>query len=260
MFQDAEVVGRNFVEVQRWGVAPSLAFRLGSSTQLTLSYWYQAEDNVPDYGLPYLFGEPADVSRKNWYGLASKDYEEINVHIATARFDHAFTDNIRMRDTLRWALYKRDHEVTAPRIVGTPAPGTPLGNILVSRGRPSREREDSIITNLTDFSFKFDTWFLKHTLVTGLELGGESANTTTFTVTGTPTANLEHPNAYQAANLVKVRNQTQETTAFTVGLYAVDEIAITDQWSILGGLRWDRFDADFETARRGRSSIAWTPW
>ena len=122
MFQDAEVVGRNFVEVQRWGVAsftgPSASAARPSSPW---SYWYQAEDERPDYGLPYLFGEPADVSRKNWYGLANRDYEETNVHIATARFDHAFTDNIRMRDTLRWAS---GHVLTVTRRMARPIAAT----------------------------------------------------------------------------------------------------------------------------------------
>src|SRR3954452_6926551 len=49
------VAGRNFAENRRTGFAPSLAFGLGSATRTTLSYLHQNEDNVPDYGLPWLF-------------------------------------------------------------------------------------------------------------------------------------------------------------------------------------------------------------
>jgi catecholate siderophore receptor len=61
MDQDAGVADRDFVENRRWGVAPSLAFGLGTRTTLTLYYLHQAQDDTPDYGIPFAFGAPVPV-------------------------------------------------------------------------------------------------------------------------------------------------------------------------------------------------------
>ena len=53
MWTDAGVPGRDIVENSSWGVAPSLAFGLGSPTQVTLKYQHLTQNNVPDYGLPW---------------------------------------------------------------------------------------------------------------------------------------------------------------------------------------------------------------
>jgi catecholate siderophore receptor len=48
-----DVVERDKIDIKRLGFAPSIAFGLGTPTQLTLSYLLQHEDNIPDYGFPY---------------------------------------------------------------------------------------------------------------------------------------------------------------------------------------------------------------
>jgi catecholate siderophore receptor len=48
----AGVAGRNAVENDRWGFAPSLAFGLGTPTRFTLGYYKLKQDNISDYGIP----------------------------------------------------------------------------------------------------------------------------------------------------------------------------------------------------------------
>ena len=47
MYDDGQVPGRDVVETSRWGVAPSLAWDVGTETRLTLSYLHIEQDNVP---------------------------------------------------------------------------------------------------------------------------------------------------------------------------------------------------------------------
>ena len=54
MWTDTDVPGRDVVESERWGIAPSLAFGLGTPTRVTLSYLHLTQDNLPDYGLPWV--------------------------------------------------------------------------------------------------------------------------------------------------------------------------------------------------------------
>ena len=54
MWTENDVASRDDVENSRWGIAPSLAFGFGHDAELTLSYFHLSQDNVPDYGIPWV--------------------------------------------------------------------------------------------------------------------------------------------------------------------------------------------------------------
>jgi catecholate siderophore receptor len=246
------IEGRDEVSTQRWGVAPSFTIGLGSPTQVTASYYYLQDDNLPDYGFPYVFGRPADVDRENFYGLVERDVDKNHVHIGTLRVDHAVSDAVRLRNTLRVAFYRREATVSPPRLVGTPAPGTPLENILVSRNGAAREQEDLAIINVTDAIVRFQTFGLAHTLVTGLELGRETSLVQRYAFLDVPTTSLLNPDpAPDLSAMQRVTNFRGDTTALSLGVFAVDEITIVKWLKLMGGLRYDVFDVDFRNAFAG---------
>src|SRR5690606_36654362 len=57
MAQDSGVPGRDEVKHDRWGIAPSLAFGLNSSTRVILNYLHIKQSNVPDGGV-FTIGLP----------------------------------------------------------------------------------------------------------------------------------------------------------------------------------------------------------
>src|SRR5690606_2753063 len=71
MYHDAEVAGRDSVENERWGVAPSLTLGLGQPTRATLSYYALRTDDIPDLGIPFADSgngqvvSPPKVDRSN---------------------------------------------------------------------------------------------------------------------------------------------------------------------------------------------------
>jgi catecholate siderophore receptor len=138
---DSEVEGREEVHVRRWGAAPTFTIGLGTPTRLTASYYYLQDDNQPDYGFRYLFGKPAPVERNTYFGLNDRDFEKDRVHIGTLRLEHAFTDDIRLRNTLRYAFYGREAAVSTLSIVGTPTPATPLSSIRANPPAPPASRK-----------------------------------------------------------------------------------------------------------------------
>ena len=79
MFTSSGVPGRDVVHNSSWGVAPSLSFGIGKPSRFTLAYQHLAQDNVPDYGLPWAAFEPNPrVDQSNFYGLEGYDYEDID--------------------------------------------------------------------------------------------------------------------------------------------------------------------------------------
>ena len=54
MGQRYDIPGRDNVEENRWGVAPSLTYKFNEQTRATFAYIYQHDNNVTDRGVPYL--------------------------------------------------------------------------------------------------------------------------------------------------------------------------------------------------------------
>ena len=162
-----QIADRDEVEQKRFGFAPSVTFGLGTPTQLTFSYFLQHEDNLPDYGLPFLFGKPPNVNRANFYGLATRDVEYTWINIATLRLDHRFNEHLSLRNMLRYSNVDREAFLSPPRIRGTPTPNTPLSQVIVAPKHPGRDTSESIIDNQLDLLARFQTFSFNHTLLTG---------------------------------------------------------------------------------------------
>jgi catecholate siderophore receptor len=110
--------GRDKVRYNRYGVAPSFAYGLGTDTRLTIRYFHQSEDDIPDYGLPYLRGHPAPVPRNNFYGFDS-DFLHTQADIGAIRVEHDFSSDITLSDQLRDADYGRHWRDMEPQVVTT---------------------------------------------------------------------------------------------------------------------------------------------
>ena len=240
-----DVVDRDEIWLSRFGIAPAYTVGLGTPTQFSAYFYYTHDEGTPDYGFPYVFGTVPDVPRGNNYGLANQDFERDDVYILTLRLDHAFSDAIKMRNALRVAYYHREAAVSPPANPVVPA-GTPLSLITVTRGHTERDEHDSNFTEQTDFTFRFDTWGLKHTLIAGLEFSYEISDVTRWGFTNIPTTNLIFPDPLRPTDMGRTTNFRGRTEAFNFGAYFVDEIAITQWLKIMGGLRFDHFDTDFE--------------
>lgn len=246
MAHDSDVAGRDVVENSRWGFAPSLAFGLGTPTRINLDYTHITEENIPDYGLPYVSGAPANVDYSNFYGLALRDYEDIYADIGTIRVEHDFNDGLTLRNQTRYGNVSRDSLVTPPRLLSLPAR-------TVTRESRARDTVDTILNNQTDLTSRFATGDFTHTLVTGIELSRETSKSHGLTVPSGPVANLDNPNPYDPFVTPATNTANTETDATAIGVYAFDTMKINEQWEVNGGLRWDQFDADFDnnTTRTG---------
>jgi catecholate siderophore receptor len=178
MDQHNHVVERDQVTYNRYGVAPTLAFGIDTPTRLTLSYFKEVENNLPDYGIPFIDGAPAQVDRSNFYGLVNYDRTRTNNSIGTVRFEHDFADGYTISDSLRYATYGFEYLVTGSFLgndfVPPPPPGTPLADIEVSRDQPSSGGDTNMVINRTDLTRKFDWQRIQNTLTGGLELSKES--------------------------------------------------------------------------------------
>ncbi len=179
MWNDADTPGRDAVTNQRWGIAPSLAFGIGTPTRVTLDYAHLDQDNLPDYGIPWVpntnvplraYGDqPAPVDFGNFYGLTSRDYEDTKTNVATGRVEHDFGSALSLRSILRAGDTNRDSLITSPRFESD------TSTAIRRTDWKSRDQSDGIVASQTDLTSRFRTGSIGHALVTGVEIARETS-------------------------------------------------------------------------------------
>ncbi|HYH47585.1 MAG TPA: TonB-dependent receptor, partial [Thermoanaerobaculia bacterium] len=251
MWNQADAPGRDEVQSERWGVAPSLAFGLGTPTRVTLSYSHLDQDNVPDYGLPWVpptnvplaeFADrPAPVDFDNFYGLTGRDYEKTTTGLATAEIQHDFNDALTLRSLVRHGRSRRDSVITAPRFASTTSTD-------LNRQLQSRDLTDTILAQQNDLTVRFDVGAVEHSLVTGVEVLRETSVNYARTGPAAPLADLFDPSPDDpyAGPITRTGART-ESTADTAAVYLTDTVKLNERWQLVGGLRFDRFDVEFES-------------
>jgi catecholate siderophore receptor len=248
MGTDAEVAERDVARNRRFGAAPSLAFGLGSDTRLSLNYFHQQADDIPDYGIPWLFNGPAPVDRNNFYGFRHGNYLKTTDDIGTARVDHEINAHVTIRSQARYANYLRKAVITEARLPTDLTPRTPLDQITVTRNHLAVDSAETFLQNQTDITAKFETGPFKHSLAAGVEGGRETSDPTRFAYAGVPTTNLLHPDTNQAFTGIPTVSSNVKATAIGVATYVLDTVQIGKKWLVTGGIRWDRFDTTYSQA------------
>jgi catecholate siderophore receptor len=277
------VEGRPFAKTQRWGAAPAISFGIDTDTTGTLKYLHQQEDNIPDYGIPFLFDKPAPVGRGTFYGLPADDQFKTKVDVVTGRIQHKFNEAWTVSDTARYghyyflsrqtaaiygtgtcfssntaAGYFAGAPVCAPGGTGQvpvtannpffPVLGTPVDSISVLRDRPSGNGTIETAMNDLDFTTHFHSGPLQHTVVFGFEYDNESADLVRFVNQDTiiPPVLILAPDPFQPFPGTQTTvNQRPSTNTDTKGVYLTDTLSLGPQWQLTGAIRYDDFQADF---------------
>jgi len=255
MGNDGEVADRDVTKNRRYGVAPSLAFGLGTDTRLTVSYFHQQADDIPDYGLPWMFNGAAPVDRENYYGFKHGNFLKTDDDIGTVKAEHDLNSRVTIRSQVRYASYLRDAVITEPKIPTTVTPATPLDQIQITRNEITVRSAETFLQDQTMLTARFKTGWIEHSVAAGVEGGRETSDPIRFAYTGVPTTSLLNPNPDQGFSGVQAVSSNVHTSALSVAAYALDTMHLGRKWDLTGGIRWDRFDTSYNQAVAPASSF-----
>lgn len=268
MGQKSGVVGRDAASRNRWGLAPSLAFGLGTPTTVYLDFLHVSQNNVPDGGVPTIglpgyaspdptrpfLGDAPRVDTSNFYGTDA-DHDRVKADTFTAIVRHDFENGAVLHDTLRWGRTHQDYLLSSWRgaaaNITTPDPADP-STWTITRDIPTfKDQTNRILTNQTNLAASFVTGGIKHDLSTGIELTREDIGTggtgALDDSTWTP-ANLYHPDRHAATGLI-----IGDTGAWsrgrtdTAAAYLFDTLHLGEHWLATAGARVDHYSTDFQS-------------
>ncbi|MCQ4347684.1 TonB-dependent siderophore receptor [Pseudomonas stutzeri] len=253
MAHENDVPGRDEIDRQRWGIAPSLALGLSADTRLTLSYFHQSDDILPDYGVPALDGKKlAGVDREGYFGWKNIDKDEIETDSFTAKLEHAFSDSLSLQNLTRYSRIDRDAVISASHVNLL---GTAADPVAPGRYRPAgpqgygRDVSTELLINQTNLRADFATFGLAHSLATGVEVSRENYDRTTYSY-GLNFAgrdfDLGNPPGYYSGPIDKADTADTSTRLDNRAVYVFDTIALDPQWDLSLGLRYDWIDGEYK--------------
>ena len=245
---------RDGVDLDRYGVNPTITFTPGGNTALTLGFEHFRDERTADRGVPSRDGEPFDDSDSRFFGNADQSESRTGVDALTAVLEHDF-GGVQLRNSFRAAQYDKFYQNVFPSNVAINS----AGQATLSAYNNSNDRLN--VFNQTDLTTKFATGGLQHTLLAGIELGyqdsdnrrktGQFAPGTNVVPASNPfgTAISFNPTATDAKNNVESN---------TYAVYLQDQIALNAQWKVLAGLRYDKFEVDFNDKRAANTDLSTT--
>ena len=268
MVHEQDVADRDHVESDRWGIAGSLGFGLGTDTTWTLNYLHQHGDRTPDYGVPMVtrpdatVGRPVteyDVSRGVFYGKW-QDRDKSDVDMLTSLFSKKFNDTFTLSNDTRLAHYERDFATSVPGCNTACSDDFFAGlnpEISYGGGNPTYDQKSYGAQNVTTGIFNFNLGRFRNEAVVGLDLFYQKDDRRLKTIDGdkTPPTIRNPGDFYGIDDYGFAPGNVRKSDGTSVGAFASDRFWIIDQLSILGGIRYDKYDSNYTTITRTTGEV-----
>jgi catecholate siderophore receptor len=264
--QNSGVAGRDQIEQNRWGIAPSLAFGLGTPTRVYLNYLHVKQRNTPDGGIPTIglpgytspdtrafLNNAPKVDTDNFYGTA-QDHDNNTQDLFTVIVEHDFNDKVAIHNTSRWGRTQQDYLLTsfmgATANLLTPNPTDP-STWTIARSSPTfKHQSNRIATNQTNVTASIGEGAVTQDISAGIELTQEVAKTVGIAaLTGStwPAANLYKPYSDVRGLQYAENGASSYGKTNTAAAYFFDTIKFGEQWQVNAGLRLDHYKTDFNS-------------
>jgi catecholate siderophore receptor len=248
--------------LEREALSPSMLWKLGANTTLLVQAEYLSDRRLTDFGIPSFKGTPVDVAPGTYYGAANArdvDFSQARVKALAAALEHRINANWSLRNAFRRYDYSLNRNNTLVGSVNEAAQTVNLthGNVL---------RNEDGYFNQTELTQRAEFAGMQHQLLYGVEVGKQDKDQ----------VNRSQPNAVVNVNIFNPQLKVLPLMANaapgtdnrgimkTASVYVQDLAAITAQWKVLAGVRFDDFSQETRERRVGQKNLdrtdrAWSP-
>ena len=244
---------RDGVELERYGVNPTITFTPGGNTALTVGFEHFRDERTADRGVPSQNGRPFDDSRSRFFGNADQSEARATVDALAAVLEQDF-GGVQLKNSFRVTRYDKFYQNV---FAGSAINGA--GSVTISAYNNSNDRLN--VFNQTDLTTKFATGGLLHTLLAGIELGHQDSDNRRKSGQFAPGTNVvpaSDPFAVAIGFTPTAGDANNTVTSKTFAAYLQDQIALSEQWKVLAGLRYDKFEVELDDKRAAPTDLSRT--
>lgn len=243
MYEDSEN-HRDFFELERFGINPTAAFKLTDQTKLLLSYEFYKDDRTVDRGVPSRNGRPLEGFRDTFFGNPDLSFANYLGHRLSATLEHKFSDAFKVRSATVYADGDKAYQNVFARTSVDAA-----GNVGLDGYRDTIDRQTLI--NQTDWTYRFNVGNgIRNTVLFGTELTHQDNENFRDIVlpANRPTVNIASPTIFGPSPAIDQPNRRRSTTLDSAGAYVQSQLEISRYVELIGGIRFDHYDVDFNDA------------
>ncbi len=260
--------------LNKHGVAASFGWGIGTADEFNASVYHLKNKNGIAYGMPWLStsADPGKrllvpVDAKNVYAAAS-DFNAGGADTATLAHTHRFGNGSEWKTVVRLGQYERDLRASAIRFAaaalqpdGKAVTAETLSPLTVlTRGNQVKVQDLDTLAVQSDYTGRFNWGGLKHHVAAGVDAARDEFRNFGGSALSKPTTRLGNPDdgvGVDESRRVLTLNRTFDSQS--LGVYAQDLVQIAPQWKLLAGLRWDRFEGDYNTPALTAANGSITP-
>lgn len=257
--------------IDKRGIAAAYRFGIGEVDEFTVGLYHLENRNGINYGIRWIkptAASPTSTSVLNsnldpdaYYGMDS-DRNHGRASYGTLSHVHRFSGDTELKTSVRKGSYARDQRATLWNFAGAAAqpnrqavgldnfgPGTVL-----TRGAQNKVQDMDNLYGQSDLSSKFEALGYKHEFLAGLDYaheertvyGAQTLTPAQAAALARPTTTIGTPNdGASIAEGSRPFGRTNNYKSNGYGIYAQDLVQIAPMWKLLGGLRWDHMQADY---------------
>lgn len=240
---------RDGVDIERFGVTPTVTIRPDEMTKIVLSTEYFKDKRVADRGVPSINGagnstrnnRPFEIDNEDtFFGNASLSPTETETVAFNASIEHSFDNGIGVKNSTRYANYDKFYQNVFAR-----SPVANNGTLLLGAYRDETKRENLI--NQTDLTYSLKTGSVEHKLLVGAEFAVQDTDNRRLTPVGGENLAGAVPsnNPTRSGVVFNTVTRNQQSDVTVAAFYLQDQIIFSPQWQAIVGLRNDNFDTDF---------------
>lgn len=238
---------RRYVNLERYGVSPSLLVNLSKATRLTLNYEHFRDFRTADRGIPSFRGLPVDAPISTFFGNPDDSHVRALVHLGSAAIEHQ-AGGLNIRNRTQVGGYDRGYQNYVPGGLTADQSQLPISTYNNSTQRLN-------VFNQTDLTYTAWTGRIRHTMLWGGELGRQL--TDNFRNTGyfnnsAATVMAPYANPVIATPVTFRQSATDADNHISTNLaagYFQDQIELSRFLQVLAGIRVDRFDLQYRNNR-----------
>lgn len=240
---------RDGVDIERFGVTPTVTIRPDEKTKIVLSTEYFKDKRVADRGVPSVNGagnvtlnnRPFNIDNEDaFFGNANLSPTETRTVAFNASIEHSFDNGIGVKNSTRYANYDKFYQNVFAR-----SPVANDGTLLLGAYRDETERENLI--NQTDITYSLKTGSVEHKLLAGAEFAVQDTDNRRLTPAGGENLAGAVPsnNPTRSGVVFNTVSRNQQSDVTIAAFYLQDQIIFSPQWQAIVGLRNDNFGTDY---------------
>jgi len=234
---------RQHSDTENFYLFPSLTYRNDESTEVTFGLEVQEENRAADDGLAALNNDINQVASIDTNYQSDGDSDDDKGVVAFATFNTLFNNGFDFTADWRSVWHEDERHLYELRSVDSVAETAELRD----RDQLNKREYHTLDARTTGSLW---TGKVEHQILLGANIGLETRDFLRETY-ASYTVDFYNPTDLSDRDESAYTENHRITEYTNYGIYAQDTINLTNQWSVMGGLRYVRQDVDFERVDTG---------